>query len=130
MPLLYTIVQNHFKTIENLKKDYDQEQQQKFRSSIVPRILVNSLIEDLSQNPNVFKPESALKLNFRSTASLVTKMLSQKKKILTRKNRMVIRESKEFKEKMAEYEKKSMMLAPTIEGRIIAIQNEDVSECK
>ena len=130
LPVLFNLVENHFKTVEQLQRNRNLN---RFRSSIVPLIVVNRLIQKLSDDPNILnedhEPVSSpiAKLSFSNAAFLISKFLSHKQKVLSRKQRMIIRESCEFKQKIKGYEEKSIALAPSIENRILRIQNEEVS---
>ena len=45
---------------------------------------------------------------------------------ISRKERLLIKESEQYKQKIKEYEEKSMKLEPMVENRIICIKNEQV----
>jgi len=128
IPILYNLVQNHFKTISNLKIDIKLD---KFRSSIVPLCIVNRLINKLSNDPDVLPVEASLekkehKINFYNSAFLVTRVLSHKQRSLSRRERLIIKQSEKYKQKMKEFEEKSMQLAPQLENRIVVIKDDEV----
>lgn len=130
-------MENHFKTIAKLKKDYTLH---KFRSSIVPLFIVNRLINSLSEDPTILNNSdedsnhtnhtSSPKMNFPNAALLISRMLSHKNKVLTKMQRIRIKQSDHYKQKMKEYEEKAMKLAPTIENRIICIRDAQVLNLK
>ena len=108
----------------------------KFRSSIVPLVFVNRLINNLSEDPTILDQESPLaspsasnlqKLNFYNAAFIVTKVLSHKQKVLSRRQRQIIKQSDKYKSKMREYEEKAMKLEPKLENRIFCIKSEEVT---
>jgi hypothetical protein len=67
------------------------------------------------------------KINFKNAVQLVSKMLTlYKTSTVSRKERLIIKESEQYKQKIKEYEEKSMRLEPLVENRIICIQNEQV----
>lgn len=132
--MLYNLVENHFKTISKLRIDRNL---QKFRSSIVPLTIVNRLINKLSEDPSVMHgvspsnspPNSSnnlQKFNFHNAAFLITRVLSHRQKILSRKQRLQIKQCDKYKQKMGEYEDKSMKLEPKIENRIVCIRDQEV----
>lgn len=132
IPVLYNLVENHFKTVAKLKQNRTL---QKFRSSLVPLVVVNRLINNLSEDPNILPEDlkstespavNHQKLNFANAAYLISRVLSHKQKILSRKQRMHIKQSEKYKEKMNEYEERSLMLAPQVENRIICIRDQQV----
>lgn len=123
---MYNLVENHFKTISVLTQN---KEIQKFRSSIVPLAIVDRLINHLSEDPSVLtedSPHSVQKLDFHNAAFLITKVLKYKHKTLSRKQRLQIKQSEQYKQKISEYEEKSMKLAPQIEKRIICIRDQKV----
>lgn len=104
------------------------------RQSIVPLITVNRLINNLSQDPEVLKKKtdspnkSPTKMNFHSAVNIVSKILHlYRTASLSRKDRITIKESEQYKQKMKEYEEKSMKLEPIVENRIVCIKNEEVN---
>lgn len=121
------MVENHFKTINYLKKNPTQK---KFRSSIIPLFVINRLMHKINRS-NLTSSETVVeepiqKLNFSGAAMIVTKVLSHKQKVLSRLERIRIKESEKFQEKISEYENESMNLAPKLEGRIICIRDQQV----
>ncbi|CAF0939692.1 unnamed protein product [Brachionus calyciflorus] len=127
IPVLYNLVENHFKTIGILKRNTSFH---KFRSSIVPLVIVNRLMHKISQDPSVQledsqSPSDTPRINFYNAALIVTKVLSHRQKILSRKQRSQIKQTEKYKKKMAEYEERSMKLAPKVEGRIICIKDQE-----
>ena len=124
------MVENHFKTINKLKHN---ELMDKFRCSIVPLVVVNRLISQLSDDPTILPERESQsssaanlqKLNLFSAAFLITKVLSQKKKLLTRMERMKIKQCDKYKSKMKEYEEESMKLAPKVENRIVCVRSRE-----
>jgi hypothetical protein len=131
IPVLYNLVQNHFKTISKLKKNQTLV---KFRSSIVPLCIVNRLINRLSHDPDVLPPAESIekpdkiepKLNFYNAAFLITRVLQAKQRSLSRRERLIIKQSEKYKQKIKEFEEKSMQLAPQLENRIVIIRDEEV----
>ena len=130
IPVLYNLVENHFKTILKLKN----QSLVKFRNSIVPLCTVNRLINKLSYDPEVLpqaesmeKPDKIVsKLNFYNASFLITRVLQAKQKILSRRERLIIKQSEKYKQKIKEFEEKSMQLAPQLENRIVVIRDEEV----
>ena len=128
IPVLYTLVSNYFKTISQLKKD----KAPRLRGSVIPIIKMINIIQELTNDPDVLpgiKPamqQRVLKLNFHSAASLVTRVLSTKRNLLTNDERILIKKSEKFKQKVKELEEKSIKLEPKIENRIICIKDEEV----
>jgi 5'-nucleotidase len=131
IPMLYNLVENHFKAINLLKtKTFE-----KFRSSLVPLVVVDKLVTKLSEDPSVLSDTDGeertgpslwlQKLNFHSTAFLLTKVLSHKKKTLTRMERVKIKQCDKYRNAINEYEEKAVQLAPKVEGRIICIQSKE-----
>lgn len=104
------------------------------RQSIVPLITVNRLINNLSKDPEILKnktnespKKSPTKMNFHNAVNVVSKILHlYKSASLSRKDRITIKESEQYKQKMKEYEEKSMKLEPMVENRIVCIKNEEV----
>jgi hypothetical protein len=134
IPMLYSMVENHFKTVNKLKENRSLE---KFRCSIVPLVLVNRLINTLSDDPSILpvrendspvnSSANLQTMNFPSAALIITKLLSQKHKAaLSRKDRIKIKQSDKYKKKIKEYEEESMKLEPRVEGRIVLIRDQQV----
>ena len=102
----------------------------KFRSSIVPLFVINRLIRKINENDSsscqTVVEEPMQKLNFSSAAMIVTKMLSQKQKALSRLERVRIKKTKDYQNILNEYEHESMNLSPKVEGRIICIRDNEV----
>lgn len=129
IPMLITMVENHFKTIRELKENRAMD---KFRCSIVPLAVIDRLMLKVSEeDPSVLADEEQAapaasnwqKLNFHNAAFLITRLVSHKQKALTRKERIKIKQSDKYKKKMKEYEEESMRLAPKVEGRIVCIKS-------
>lgn len=103
--------------------------EKQYRSPIIPRVLINCLIENLSKDPEVLPAKSFLKLeietklSFRMVAMIVIKTLKQRKCILY-SDRQTIKQSEKYKNQMKEYEMKMLKLAPQIEGRSRLINDE------
>lgn len=117
---------NHFKTIQKLKANRDQ---QKYRSSIVPLFKVNKLMYSISQSIDESENENGGVgggLGFPGAAYLITRLLSHKRKVLSKKRRIMIRQTPLYKEKMRQYEDNAMKLAPQCEDRIICIRDQSV----
>ena len=126
LPIVYTIVENYFKSIEKHQRHLFNKEANKYLPSIVPRHLEKKIIDYLSNKPTVFKKKTENKLSFQNAVKLVMKMIKLNKTILTRRNRVIIRESEEYREKMVEYFERSISLTPKIDGRIILIKDEEV----
>ncbi|RNA30440.1 trifunctional nucleotide phosphoesterase -like [Brachionus plicatilis] len=112
IPVLCTLVENHFKTVNCLKKNPALK---KFRSSIVPLVVVNRLMQKINQEHSTALAPTQ-KLSFSGDTMIVTKVLS-------RLERQISRETEDYKKKISEFEKESIKLAPKVEGRIIRIQS-------
>jgi hypothetical protein len=132
IPMLYNLVENHFKTVSTIKANVHE----KFRGSLVPLVVVDKLVNRLSEDPSVLSDEESeagkasgggslwmQKLNFHSTARLLTKVLSHKKKTLTRMERVKIKQCDQYRSVIHGYEKVALQLAPQVEGRIVCIRS-------
>ena len=123
--MLFNLVQNHFRTVRQLKNDVNA----RLRSSIVPLFVINHLIRRCSYNPEIFKEEITKKtkdktrISFKTAANIIYKTIKLQRLIISRNDKKIIKKSTQFKQLVSEYEKKSMELAPEIDGRIICIKN-------
>jgi hypothetical protein len=129
---LYTLVENYFKQIEKINGvNSNVGEINPYKSSLVPKVLINCLINSLSKDPTVLPPvknqinklDHKTKLTFKMAAFIVMKTMKQRKVILY-KDKMVIKKSDKYREKMKECEKKILKLAPQIEGRSRKIDDE------
>ena len=95
-----------------------------------------NIMHGLCNDPDVFpgKPPSPPekrhhiepKLNFHSAASLVTRVLSTKRTLLSHDEKLFIKKSEKYKTKVRELEEKSMRLEPKVEDRIVCIRDDKV----
>ena len=127
IPVLYTLVSNFFKTVSQLKEN----KAPRLRGSVVPIIKMINILHELNNDPDVLpNPQSiqqnGAKLNFHKAASIVTRILSTKRALLTREDRLLIKQSDKYKKKIRELEEKSMKLEPKLEDRIICIRDNEV----
>lgn len=126
IPLLFNLVENHFKTIQKLKKDAKS----RLRSSIVPLFIVNRLIKELSNDPSIVKkvitkkPDENKHISFRTAAHVILKTVKLQRLVISRNDKKVIKKTPQFKKLISEYETKSMQLAPIIDGRIICLSTQ------
>lgn len=126
---MYTLVENYFKKVEEIKSKSLTDEPH--RAQIVPKVVISSLIDKLSRDPEIIsskmhlKPHTKAKLSFRLVAIIVLETL-KRRKVLLYKDRKIIKKSIKFQNKMHEYEKKSLELAPEVEGRSLCINNEEV----
>jgi hypothetical protein len=124
VPLLFNIVENHFDSIRKLK----QNKNSRLRSSVIPIYKVNQLIRQCSTSLELCKEEieaekiSKTKLTFRMVANIIYETIKLQRLIInTRKEKSLIKQTKTFKRLVNEFEKKSLELAPEIDGRIVCI---------
>ena len=128
IPVLLNLVLNYFKTIKSLKKGKTN----RFRGSVIPLIKVINIMNDLKDDPDVVLPPSLVsandkpKLSFQSAATFVTKVLSTKRRVLTKDEKISIKKSEKFKEKLSQLENRSMKLEPKLENRIICVKDNQV----
>lgn len=128
IPVLYTLVSNFFKTVSQLKEN----KAPRLRGSVIPIIKMINILHELNNDPevlpalepNIQKREA--KLNFHRAASLVTRILSTKRTLLTKEDRLIIKKTDKYKTKIRELEEKSMKLEPKLEDRIICIRDNEV----
>lgn len=119
---MFNLVENHFKSIMKMKEDAAT----RFRSSIVPLFVINSLISNLLKDPLVLKPvvcSSNKKLTFKMAALLIMKTLKLQKIVVSRQVKKDVKKTEQYKSIIQEYEARSMELAPKIERRIVQIQH-------
>jgi hypothetical protein len=98
----------------------------------VPLFLVNNLLQRLSTYPEVIDQEnenqlespSTPNLSFENASFIVTRVLSFRRRVLSKPKRRLIRQSQLYKKQMEEYESESIKLAPRVEGRITCIRDE------
>ena len=75
--MLFNLVQNHFRTVRQLKNDVNA----RLRSSIVPLFVINHLIRRCSYNPEIFKEEITKKtkdktrISFKTAANIIYKTI-------------------------------------------------------
>jgi hypothetical protein len=123
LPVLYNLVENHFKTIEKLKNNRESYSR-RFQSSLVPQQTVSNLVNKLSKQSNLREAV----LDFDEAAYLISRMLLYKRKAhLSKKQRNKIKQSAEYLAKMKEYEEEAIKLAPHCQNRIICIENQEVN---
>ncbi len=120
------------KARQEVDSEEDEEENQKKKPSLVPLVIINSVINKLSNDPEVMKqqenkrPNSQRKITFR-TAVMMVITLSHKRKVLLYKDKKIIRQSLKFKSFIKKLEMKSLKLEPSIEGRSIRIENPEVT---
>lgn len=121
-------MENYFKQIQ--KKETEKTSGDSYKSSIIPRVLISCLIQNLSKDPEVLPAKTLLlsnetrpKLSFRLAAFIVMKTL-KKRDVLLHKDKQQIRQSVKYKQKVKEYEEKILKMAPQIEGRSRLINDE------
>ena len=117
---------NFLKTASKLKENAEPE---RFRPSIVPLVIVESIIWDIGANSKLLKKEESSapqwsKLRFQNAASIVAKCFVRKNKVLSKKDRLIIKRSDQNKIKTKKIEENYKKLEPKIESRIICLQNE------
>jgi hypothetical protein len=112
--------------------DNAQENNILVRSSLVPRVIIDSIVNKLSKDPDVLPTnESRLKLqnknrhSFRVVVLLIINTLKHRQ-VLLRADKKIIKSHQKFKEQMSKYEQKCLKLAPEIEGRSIIIKDDIV----
>lgn len=125
---MYTLVENYFKTVNELKED--KLKNEKYRSQIIPKVIISSLMDKLSKDPEVLPDKNLImplrtRLTFRLTAMIVLQTLKQRK-ILLHKEKQIIKQSVKFQSSIQEYERKSLDLAPKVENRSVKIENQNV----
>jgi hypothetical protein len=137
---LFNVVENHFKTVDSLKKAMSNSESRlhRFRPSLVPLVVRDKLINELSEDPSVLNEkqkaemskqnshEHLRKLNFHKAANFIMRILSHRNRVLSKKHRQIIIQSEKYRVAMKDLEEKSLKLAPQVEGRIILIQNHEV----
>jgi 16S rRNA A1518/A1519 N6-dimethyltransferase RsmA/KsgA/DIM1 with predicted DNA glycosylase/AP lyase activity len=84
-------------------------------------------LEDVTEDSRKDREENKLIINFANAALIVTKVLSHRRKTLTKKQRHKIKQSAEYLQKLSEYEERAMKLAPQCEDRVICIRDKEVS---
>lgn len=130
MPITFTLVENHFKTIQSLTENRNL---MKRHMSLVPQFMVNNLINSIHEQgleKEASSDQEGLKNKrpkFKSTAYMISKLMWVKKKTLSKSQRIQIKQSVDYLDKMREYEQKAMELAPQCENRIICIRSKEVS---
>ena len=122
------MVENHFKAVQKVKKS---RATQRFRSSIVPLVLMNRLIDGLVDDPLIlppasFSPRRSQLINFQSAAFLIGKVISHKHRI-TNKQRKMVKKSDKYQQMIRELEAKAIELAPCVQDRIVLIRDAVVS---
>ncbi len=139
IPVLFNIVENHFKTVDSLKKAMSNSESRlyRYRPSLCPLVIRDKLINELSDDPTVIDPnlkaeitkqpsnESLRKLNFHKAANFILRVLSHKNHV-SKKHRQIITASEKFQSKIAHLEEKSLKMAPEVENRIIIIKDKKV----
>lgn len=133
-PQLITLIENHFKTIQQVRDHTSLLH----RPSLVSLAQRNRLLFELSRKPSLtISDQQHLNhhhlahqthhhhhLSFHTAASLITRTLHDYHHVvqnLTHDDILHIKESDEYKTKMHEYEEKTMALKPVVEGRITRI---------
>ncbi len=133
MPVLINLIVNYFQTIEQIKSK-NKENNQRFRTSIVPLVIVNNLMTQLSDDSSIVNKNDEIaslaspidKMSISSMFSLVTNLNHFKNRTLSKRMRRIIKNSDLYKKKMDEFEGKAIQLEPNIENRIILIKNKEV----
>jgi 5'-nucleotidase len=134
-PILYNIVENHFKQVKQILKEREENKDKlsslgRFRASIVPLFTVNKILKQLSVQSGHDKETTNLNdvtMTFSNAAFLVSKVLSHKNRALTRQERKQIKQSDSYKNEIKVHEEKAIALNPQIEGRIICIKDNQVT---
>ena len=118
-PSLFTIVENHFKTIEQIKAN----QHPTHRPSLVSINKRNRIIQDILKDSHAIKRNN---ISFHTLAKVVMNTLNDYHTVqhhnLIHKEIVQVKESDEFKERIKRYEEKAMQLKPETENRIVRIQ--------
>lgn len=135
-PQLINLVENHFKTIQQIKNNESHSH----RTSIVSLAKRNKLIVELSKLKNLkfqnghdaennqMPPSKHHHVSFHSAAVFITRTLSEYHnavlRALTHEQIIEIKESEEYKLKMQEFEIKSLSLHPVVDKRILRLKKE------
>ena len=117
----------------NAKKSIEN-QDNHLRISIVPKAEINSIMKQLSGDPDVLKPTDGLgpglslgtRISFRTASIIVTKALKHRKKVLLKHEKDIIKQNVKYKKIVNDLEAKFLKLAPEVEGRSIKIENDEV----
>ncbi len=131
-PQLITLIENHFKTIEQIKA----HEEPAHRPSIVSLAKRNKLIVELSKEPNLKISNNHAHhhhlhhhhhhISFHTAAAFITRTLTDYHnaviRLLTHDQITHIKDSHEYKSRMQEFEEKSMSLNPVVEGRIVCLE--------
>ena len=128
---MHTLVENHFKAVKLLNHDKTCTTTTSHRCCIVPRVISNTLIKELSHDQEVLAPFESQrldspKLSFRTASILILKLMKRRKKVLLQADKQIIKRSIKYRKKMRDLEEKYLKLAPEIEGRSVKIENSDV----
>jgi hypothetical protein len=135
-PQLINLVENHFKTIQQIKNNESHAH----RTSIVSLAKRNKLIVELSKQKNLkfqnghdaennqMPPSKHHHVSFHSAAVFITRTLSEYHnavlRALTHEQIIEVKESQEYKLKMQEFEIKSLSLHPVVDNRILCLKKE------
>jgi hypothetical protein len=142
--VLFNLVENHFKAVQKLKEKkmlpaQESSASDRFRPSVVPLVMVDKIIDELSEDPTVIDPNqkedltkqnsttNLRRFNFHKAANFIISLLAHRNTVNSKKHRKLIIHSAKFKQTIREYEEISMELAPKVQDRIIMIKNNQVT---
>ena len=137
-PQLINLVENHFKTIQQIKNN----ELHAHRTSIVSLAKRNKLIVELSKHKNLkfqngdndennqIAASTHHHISFHSAAVFITRTLTEYHnavlRALTHEQIIEIKESEEYKLKMQDFEIKSLSLHPVVDNRILCIKQKSI----
>jgi len=120
-PTLFTIVENHFKAIEQIKANVIPQH----RPSLVSINKRNRILEEMLKTSPAIKQNN---ISFHTIAKIVMNTISGYQSHHHRHDSIIhneiinIKDSDEFKEKIRKHEERSIRLQPEIENRIVRIE--------
>ena len=130
------LVENYFETVNNFltAKASNKSASQCKLCELVPLVVIDNVLNKLSTDIDVLPIEKkddlirgpGVRLTFKTTAILITKILKSRHKHLFQKDVRTIKNSSKFKETILKLEMASLKLEPKVEGRIIRIDDEKV----
>lgn len=120
-PSLFTIVENHFKTIQQIKSNVHPHH----RPSLVSINKRNRILEEMLKTSTTIKQHN---ISFHTIAKIVMNTINGYQSHHHRHDSIIhneiinIKESDEFKEKIRKHEELSLRLQPEIENRIVRVE--------
>ena len=121
IPHLHFLVENHLKAVAQVNKN--EALATRHRTSIVPRVVLASIVDELSKDVALLKKPARRRISFHMAAFLIKETVKINRRIMLKREKFEIKSSDEFKKRVGELEMLAVNLAPEIEGRSIQIKN-------